>query len=208
MPETCRYLVTTDEVCWTDAWSGGERIGTLTPESGNKEPGLGDHRLFEQFVRDHEADVFTYILRMVNSKSDAEDLTQEALLQTFRTWSQVDPNSTGGYLKWCYRISHNLSIDFIRKKRPRRAEEEELERTADLSGHRPEEVYEHRVQAAQVRDSLQSLPEMYRSILMLRYQTELSYEKIAEILDVPVTTVETRIHRAKKMLRDKLKRKE
>jgi RNA polymerase sigma-70 factor (ECF subfamily) len=180
----------------------------LTPERGSKEPGLGDHRLFEQFVRDHEADVFTYILRMVNSKSDAEDLTQEALLQTFRTWSQVDPNSTGGYLKWCYRISHNLSIDFIRKKRPRRAEEEELERTADEGGFRPEEVYEHRQQASQVRDALQGLPEMYRSILMLRYQSELSYEKIAEILDVPVTTVETRIHRAKKMLRDKLKRKD
>lgn len=159
-------------------------------------------------MRDHEADVFTYIFRIVNGKADAEDLTQEALLQTFRTWNQVDPNSTGGYLKWCYRIAHNLSIDYIRKKKPRRAEEEELERTADLGGHRPEEVYEHRQQASQVREALQSLPEMYRAILMLRYQTELSYEKIAEILDVPVTTVETRIHRAKKMLREKLKRKE
>ena len=170
------------------------------------EPGLGEHRLFEQFVREHELDVYTYVLRMLGSKADAEDLTQEALLQTFRTWSQVDPHTTGGYIKWCYRIAHNLSIDFLRKKRPRRVEDEEMERTVDRSAARPEEVYEHRVQSSQLREALLALPEMYREILILRYQSEISYEKIAEILDVPVTTVETRIHRAKKMLREKLKR--
>ena len=118
-----------------------------------------------------------------------------------------DPLSTaGGYIKWCYRIARNLSIDFLRKKRPRAAEDEELERAVDDRSVRPEEVYEHRVQATELREVMLSLPEKYRDVLLQRYQSELSYEQIAEVLEVPVTTVETRIHRAKKMLREKLKR--
>ncbi|MCK6472537.1 MAG: sigma-70 family RNA polymerase sigma factor [Planctomycetes bacterium] len=163
-------------------------------------------RLYARFVQEHWQDVYTLVLRLVGNKEDASDLTQEALLQTYRTWSSVDPNSSGGYLKWCYRIARNLSIDFLRKKKPRGAEDEELERSVDQEALRPEEVYEHRVQAAQLREALMELPVMYREVLLLRYQSEMSYERIAEILDVPVTTVETRIHRAKRMLRRKLER--
>lgn len=174
------------------------------PKAG--EPGLSDLRLFEQFVREHEQDVFTYVLRMIGSRDDAADVTQEALLQTYRTWSQVDPESTGGYIKWCYRIAHNLCIDFLRKKRPRVMEDDELERAVDRRGLRPEEIYENRVQATTVRQAMLGLDDKYREVLLLRYQTEMSYERIAEVLAVPLTTVETRLHRAKKMLREKLKR--
>jgi RNA polymerase sigma-70 factor, ECF subfamily len=171
-----------------------------------QEPGLGDLRQFEQFVREHEQDVFTYVQRMVGSREEAADLTQEALLQTYRTWAQVDPETSGGYIKWCYRIAHNLCIDYLRKKKPRRAEDEEMERAVDRRSLRPEEVYENRVQSVTIREALQGLEEKYREVLLLRYQTEMSYEQIAEALDLPVTTVETRIHRAKLMLREKLKR--
>lgn len=167
--------------------------------------GNGDPRLFEQFVREHEQEVFTFALRMIGNREDAADLAQEALIKTFETWWQVDPGSTGGYLKWCYRILHNLCIDYRRKKRPRAAEDEELERAVDRAAPRPEEIYEHRVHAAQAREALLALPEMYREVLLLRHQEELSYEQIAEVLEVPVTTVETRIHRARKMLQLKLK---
>lgn len=188
--------------------SGLSITNTLTPS-----PSVGDDdaqvnlRQFAQFAREHEASIFTYVLRMVNSREDAEDITQEALYQAWRTWNQVDPEAAGGYVKWCYRIAHNLSIDTLRKKKPRSAEEDEIDRAADTKTLRPEEVYEHRVQAGQVQDSIQSLDEKYREVLILRYQEELSYEKIAEILELPVSTIETRIHRAKKMLREKLERK-
>ena len=126
-------------------------------------------------------------------------------MQAYRTIAQVDP-SAGGYVKWCYRILHNLCIDFLRKKRPRAAEEEELERAVDRTTLRPEDVYEHRTAESQVREAILSLPEKYREVLLLRYQEEMSYERMAEVLEVPLTTVETRIHRAKKMLQEKLKR--
>jgi RNA polymerase sigma-70 factor (ECF subfamily) len=161
-------------------------------------------RQFAQFAREHESSIFTYVLRMVGSREDAEDITQEALCQAWRTWNQVEPDAVGGYVKWCYRISHNLAIDTLRKKKPRNVDDEEMERTADARSMRPEDVYENRVQAGQVRETIQSLDEKYREVLILRYQEEMSYEQIAEALELPVSTIETRIHRAKKMLREKL----
>jgi len=163
-------------------------------------------RQYAQFVREHQDGIFTYVLHIVGNREDAEDITQDALLQAYRTWSQVEPESAGGYVKWCFRIARNLAIDTLRKKKPRGVEEEEMERTADTKALRPEDVYEHRVQANQVKECIQSLEEKYREVLILRYQEEMSYEKIAEVLELPVSTIETRIHRAKKMLREKLER--
>ena len=164
----------------------------------------GNLRQFSQFVREHESGLFNYVFRLVGSREEAEDITQDALMQAYRTWNQVDPEASGGYVKWCYRIARNLSIDALRKKKPRATDDEELDRAADAKSLKPEDIYEHRVQTAAIRDSIQSLEDKYRDVLILRYQEELSYEQIAEILEVPVSTIETRIFRAKKMLREKL----
>ena len=171
------------------------------------EPRQSNLQLFAQFVREHEAGLYTYVLRLVGRREDAEDITQEALLQAYRTWQRVEPGAATGYVKWCYRIAHNLAIDNLRKNHPRSAEDDELEHTADVRSPRPEEIYEHRVQAGHVRDCIQSLEEKYREVLLLRYQEELSYEKMAEVLELPVSTIETRLFRAKKMLREKLEKR-
>ncbi|MEI6234746.1 MAG: sigma-70 family RNA polymerase sigma factor [Planctomycetota bacterium] len=164
----------------------------------------GNLRQFSQFVREHEGGLFNYVLRLVGSREEAEDILQDALLQAYRTWNQVDPEAAGGYVKWCYRIARNLSIDTLRKKKPRAADDEELARTVDTRSLKPEEIYEHRVQSTELRDCIQNLEDKYRDVLVLRYQEELSYEQIAEILEVPVSTIETRIFRAKKMVREKI----
>ncbi|MCY3021700.1 MAG: sigma-70 family RNA polymerase sigma factor [Planctomycetota bacterium] len=163
-------------------------------------------RQFSQFAREHENSIFTYVLRMVGSREDAEDITQEALFQAYRTWMQVDPEAAGGYVKWCYRIAHNLAIDTLRKKKPRDVDDEEMERAADARTLRPEEIYEHRAQSSKIRECILAMDEKYREVLILRYQEEMSYEEIAKVLDLPVSTIETRIHRAKRMLREKLDR--
>jgi RNA polymerase sigma-70 factor, ECF subfamily len=164
-------------------------------------------RHYQQFVREYYVSILTYVTRMVGSKEDAEDITQDALLQAYRTWNQVDPEMAGGYVKWCYRIAHNLAIDTLRKKKPRSADDEEMERAVDKRSMRPEEVYEHRVQSTELMECIQSLEDKYREVLLLRFQEEMSYEKIAEILDLPPSTIETRLFRAKKMLREKLERR-
>jgi RNA polymerase sigma-70 factor, ECF subfamily len=175
--------------------------------SGDEEARQASLRHYAQFVRDNENNVLTYVFRMVGSREDAEDITQEALLQAYRTWHQVDPELPGGYAKWVYRIAHNLAIDWKRKKKPRAAEDEEMERAVDKRSLKPEEVYEHRVQSGQVLECIQALDDKYREVLILRFQEEMSYEKISEILELPVSTIETRLHRAKKMLREKLERR-
>ena len=166
----------------------------------------GSLRMFAQFMREHETGLFNYVLRLVGSREEAEDITQEAFLQAYRNWMKIDPGEPGGYVKWCYRTAHNLAIDALRKKKPRAIDEEELERATDERSLKPEDVFEHRVQSNTIRESIQSLPEKYKDVLILRYQEELSYEQIAEILEVPLSTVETRIFRAKRMLREKLGR--
>ncbi|HLX59742.1 MAG TPA: sigma-70 family RNA polymerase sigma factor [Planctomycetota bacterium] len=180
-------------------------LGLLQTTGFADDPRQGNLRAFTQFVREHENGLYTYVLRLVGSREEAEDITQDALLEAYKTWNQVDPETPGGHVKWCYRIARNRAFDAQRKKKPRAIDDEELDRAADARSLRPEDVYEHRVQSNSMRDSIQSLEEKYRDVLVLRYQEELSYEQIAEILEVPVSTVETRIHRAKKMLREKLK---
>ncbi len=177
----------------------------MADEREDPDPGRAALSHFDEFVHEHEQDVYTYLLRMIGNKEDAADLTQDALLQAFNTWSQVDPGSEGGFLKWTYRIAKNKYIDFRRKKRPRGAEDEELERAEDQKYIAPEDIYENRVTGMAVREAILSLPDNYREVLILRYQSALSYEQISEILGKPLTTVETRIHRAKKLLRKKLK---
>ena len=175
--------------------------------AGDEEARQANLRHYAQFVREHETNILTYVFRIVGSREDAEDVTQEALLQAYRTWHQVDPELAGGYVKWVYRIAHNLAIDLLRKKKPRAADDEEMERAVDQRSLKPEEVYEHRVQSNQVLECIQALDEKYREVLILRFQEEMSYEKISEILELPVSTIETRLHRAKKMLREKLERR-
>jgi len=167
----------------------------------------GSLRVFSQFMREHETGLFNYVVRLVGSREEAEDITQEAFLQAYRNWTKIDSAEPGGYVKWCYRTAHNLAIDTLRKKKPRAIDDEELDRATDARSLKPEDVFENRVQSNTIREAIQSLPEKYRDVLILRYQEELSYEQIAEALEVPLSTVETRIFRAKKMLREKLDRK-
>ena len=112
--------------------------------SSADEPRQSNLQQFAQFVREHEGGLYTYVLRLVGQREDAEDITQEALLQAYRTWQRVEPGAAAGYVKWCYRIAHNLAIDSLRKSRPRPVEDDEMEHTADARSPRPEEIYEHR----------------------------------------------------------------
>ncbi|MCX7804459.1 MAG: sigma-70 family RNA polymerase sigma factor [Planctomycetota bacterium] len=162
-------------------------------------------RLFAQFVREHEADVLNFVLRMVGNQDDAEEIAQEAFLRLYESLGKVEVE-TESYLAWVYRVARNLVIDHQRKRREAAMEEERIELTADEGAERPEDVYEHRTTALMVREALQDLPENYRECLVLRFQSELSYEQIAQVVGVPVSTIETRLHRAKRMLRARLKK--
>jgi RNA polymerase sigma-70 factor (ECF subfamily) len=151
----------------------------------------------------HEPALQRYVRRLVGNAEDAEDIAQEALLRMVRTHERVlkrsgraKPNLTG----WLYTIARNLCIDHLRRRRERAASDAEIATTASREPT-PPAIYERAVELDTLRKALQKLPTHYREILDLRFSEGLSYRDIGARLGVPITTVEARLHRARRMLR-------
>ena len=145
-------------------------------------------------------------LRFVRSAGDAEDLAQEAFLRAYRGLDGFKGDAR--FSTWLYRITWNLCADWLRRKR--KSGHASLS-TDDASGVPDSRVgLEEQVLEAEerreVRRALDHLDEKYRGVLILLYYQKLTYEQIAAILDVPVKTVETRLYRARKLLKERLQR--
>ncbi len=153
-------------------------------------------------------------LRMTRNPSDAEDLLQEAYLKAYRGFGGFEE---GTNLKaWMYRILTNTYINIYRKKQ-RRPVESDLGEVEDLylyrrlggleaarTGRSAEEVLMDSVTEAEIVDALEELPESYRMAVLLADVEEFSYKEIAEILDVPIGTVMSRLHRGRKAMEKSL----
>jgi RNA polymerase sigma-70 factor (ECF subfamily) len=162
----------------------------------------GETRMFEQLVRRHQGAVYGMALRFTGNPTDAEDVAQEVFLTAFR--GLVGYKEEAKFSTWLYRVAFNKCADWLRKKGRRRAvslddAREIADGRVDLEGGLVEETDRERV-----RRALDGLDERYRSVVVLLYYQRLSYEQIAEVLGVPVKTVETRLYRARRMLRERL----
>jgi len=164
----------------------------------------GETRMFEELVRRHQDAVYGMALRFVRSAGDAEDVAQEVFLTAFRGLAGFKGDAK--FSTWLYRVTFNRCADWLRKnKRPgrRQAPMDEAGEVADgrvdLAGGLIESEDRDRV-----RRALDGLEEKYRSVVMLLYYQKLSYEQIASVLGVPLKTVETRLYRARKLLRKAL----
>ncbi len=150
--------------------------------------------------------LFNTLLPLSASREEAEDLTQDAFVQAFtklRTFQQQS-----AFYTWLYRIAFNLALG---RKRRRRRSEISVEQAREVTGvepvdagDAPGERMERTERVNQVRGALDALSEEHRSILVLREMEGCCYETIAEILDLPVGTVRSRLHRARLQLRDQL----
>lgn len=170
----------------------------------------GDPRAFRELVRRYERPVFSVLMRVVRRPEDAEDLAQETFVRVYRALDRYDP--TRPFTAWLFTIASRLAIDHLRRKRlptmslsqsdPGSSDE----RTIDIEdpGLQPDEVTSHREEEVQAQSLIDSLPEHYRIVVMLRHQQDLSYEEIAEALQLPLGTVKARIHRARALLKDRI----
>lgn len=168
----------------------------------------GDRTAFAALVDEYRNKIFGYLLRMVGNREDALDLAQETFL---RVYSNLDSFNVGQPFKpWLYRIATNLAIDHLRRDRdlisldaPLHNEENwHLQLADDKPG--PVEQQEQVELARYLARLIADLPENYRSVILLRHGHDLSYQEIAETLGVPVSTVKTRLFRAREALRQKL----
>ena len=158
----------------------------------------GDNIAFEQLVRRHQRYVFNVAYRVLNDYAEAEDMTQEAFL---RAWRGL-PGFRGQaqFTTWLYRIVHNLCLNRLPRLKQELLQTEPLEEALTTPTPFQAELTEIREQMAFLHTQLDQLPEKYRLVLTLRFLQRLSYEEIATALDLPIGTVKTHIHRARRLL--------
>lgn len=164
----------------------------------------GDTQAFETIVRSYEKQVYNLALRMVGNPEDAADMAQETFIKAYKALGSFRNDSK--FSVWLYRIATNVCIDFLRRNRHVKSvsltadddEDAQLD-IPDLSAD-PEELLSRKMTADAVRRGLETLCEHHRSILMLREINGLSYEEIAQTLDIDIGTVKSRIFRARKRL--------
>nr|WP_263323847.1 RNA polymerase sigma factor SigW [Neobacillus sp. Marseille-Q6967] len=171
----------------------------------------GDQDSFAEIVEIYKNSIFQLCYRMLGNRHEAEDMAQEAFVRAY-----VNINSFNQDLKfstWLFRIATNLCIDRIRKKKPDYYLDAEVSGTDGLTMYSqlasdsplPEKELESLELQETVQKEISKLPEKYRSVIVLKYIEELSLNEISEILDLPLGTVKTRIHRGREALRQQLR---
>jgi RNA polymerase sigma-70 factor (ECF subfamily) len=166
----------------------------------------GSPAAFEELVKKYQSKVFSMALSFTRNREAADDLAQEVFLKAYLALPRFHGKSEFG--TWLYRISVNHIKDFLRKKG--RAKEVSLDDVQEISfsdreqAERAEEERETEARRALVQKYVQGLPEKYRVILTLRDIQGLAYEDISRVLRLSPGTVDSRLHRARRMLRGKL----
>jgi RNA polymerase sigma-70 factor, ECF subfamily len=171
----------------------------------------GDQDAFGEIVEIYKNSVFQLCFRMLGNRHEAEDIAQEAFLRAYVNIKSF--NQDLKFSTWLFRIATNLCIDRIRKKKPDYYLDAEVAGTEGLTMYSqipsdtplPEKELESLELQETVQKEILKLPEKYRSAILLKYIEDLSLNEISEILDLPLGTVKTRIHRGREALRQQLK---
>ena len=167
---------------------------------------------FEELVRRYSGPLYAFILRMVGRSEDADDLTQDVFVQLLK--SLPGARSDMPLRPWVYVIARNKCLDHLKRKRAltfsslatedlHAAVEERVEDGEPL----PEELAERADLREILEAAIATLPPRYRTVVALRYSTDLTFGEIGQVLSLPENTVKTHFQRAKRMLRAALKEK-
>jgi len=171
-----------------------------------------DQRAYAQLLNNYHESLYMLMFKMVNNPYDAEDLTIEAFGKAFRNLRQYTTNYA--FSTWLFKIASNNCVDFLRKKRLDLYEidkdfdkKEENFPSFELNDDKPnpEEKLFAKEKAKMVRQYVNMLKPHYRELIELRYFEELSYEEIAERLQIPIGTVKGKLFRAKDLLQAAMK---
>ncbi|HTG70354.1 MAG TPA: RNA polymerase sigma factor SigW [Candidatus Udaeobacter sp.] len=173
----------------------------------------GDQQAFAELVDLYQDKLFHMAYRMLNSRQEAEDVVQDTFLRVYKNLDRYD--DTLKFSTWIYRIATNLCIDRLRKRKPTYSLD------AESSGHEGLDGYsmipsDNRTPESEllltdtqriIHAAIAALPPKYKTVMTLRYMQDLSLQEIGDVLDMPVTTIKTRVHRGREFLRKKLEHK-
>jgi RNA polymerase sigma-70 factor (ECF subfamily) len=161
----------------------------------------GDRNAFSELVCNHAQGVMNVIYRMCGDMQLAEDAAQETFIRVWLRLSSYSPRVS--LRNWLYRIAVNAAIDMLRKeKRIMPQAVEDLHLLDSQPG--PEAMLASAESTRMVQAAVLTLPDASRAVLVLREYEDLSYQEIAESLDIPVGTVMSRLNYARKLLKERL----
>jgi RNA polymerase sigma-70 factor (ECF subfamily) len=157
----------------------------------------GDHDAFAELVERHEAMVYSLAYHFFNDRSRAEEVAQDAFLQLYRNLATIETESH--LLFWLRQVTTRRCIDQIRRAKMKAVSLEDVElRVVDRAA---DPFLDRRL-----KKFVQELPETQRAIVTLRYQEDLDPSEICRIVNMPVNTVKSHLHRALQALRRKLEK--
>ena len=172
----------------------------------------GDADAFEQLLLEHQKHVYNLCYRMAGNPDDAMDLSQETFLRAWRCLDQYQFASA--FSTWLYRLCSNICIDFLRRRRRQQtvpltfedADGEEQTYAVPDAQPLPEEQVELKLTRETLAAAMAQLLPEHRAVLQLRVVNEMSYEQIADVLDIQIGTVKSRLSRARNQLKKILER--
>jgi RNA polymerase sigma-70 factor, ECF subfamily len=168
----------------------------------------GQPRTFEALFDRYKDYVYRVAFFVSRNREEAEDATQEAFLDVLKALPNYDVDGPARFETWLYRVTLNRARMRLRRKQPASAEwddvEEQLERLPSPSSEKPEAVFLDGERASSLWRAVDQLPEEHRLVVMLRYQQDLAYNEIAEVLGLREGTVKSRLYNAHRKLQQLL----
>jgi RNA polymerase sigma-70 factor (ECF subfamily) len=210
-------MILGERECPVLANRGGELLGHRARLIYSEDAVNDDSELIEQtlqgrpaafgvLVRKYQDRLFNTVAHVLHDVGDAQDVVQDSFIQAFLKLETFQ--RTSAFYTWLYRIAMNMAATSRRRKRPLLSVDEIREATGREpidAGESPGEHLDRQQRQRQVREAIAQLSEEYRAVVVLREIEGFCYETIAEILDLPIGTVRSRLHRARLELREQLK---
>jgi RNA polymerase sigma factor (sigma-70 family) len=173
----------------------------------------GDQKAYAELMQRYKDSIYFMALKMVNNKDDAMDLTVETFGKAFENIEKYKPDFA--FSTWLFRIATNNCIDFIRKKRlnlvslQSLSEEDKDEKQLQIASDtlNPEQTSIKKQESEKLKSIVEQLPQRYRTLIILRYYDEQSYEEIAQQLDLPLGTVKAQLFRARDLMSNIMNRR-
>lgn len=172
----------------------------------------GDQDAYKDLMDKYQKPLYFHVLKMVRNHEQVEDLVQEAFMKAFNNLDSYNTNYA--FSTWLYRITTNHTIDYLRKKKlnttsindPVKTRDGEMEIQISDEAETDRNII-RKERKKIIHNAINNLPKKYRRVIEMRHLQELSYQEIAEQLDLPLGTVKAHIFRAREMLYKELKDK-
>ena len=167
----------------------------------------GGQDAYEQLMEKYREPIRRHVSRMVRDKGQVDDLVQESFIKAFTSLDSY--SSEYAFSTWLYKIATNHTIDYLRKKKlatfsidqpaPGRPHDDRTYELPDTT-YRPDRHVMADQRRALIQEAIDALPPKYHRVIVMRHQQEMSYDEIAEELDLPLGTVKAHIFRARALL--------